>query len=144
MKKLLFIFLSLVAVVCSMTALSGCAKEEDLGVVVTIESGLGGEILGSNVSQETYDNALASKNRMDARLVKMFGKEFNVKCNRNELPKDEDFIPYSEKISNDSDIQKEIEYLRQLKTLDDEPAVSYVVFHYMAGEREIIPFVIEL
>lgn len=141
MKKLLFLLVSLVAVVCTMTTLSGCS-EEDNGAVVNIESGMG--LQENAVSQETYNNALASKKRMDARLEKMFGKQFNVKCKEHELPKPEDFLPHSKRISEDKEIQKEIEYLRTLKTTDDRQAVTYVVFHYMVGTYEITYYQIPL
>lgn len=141
MKKLLFLFVSVVAMVCAMTTLTGCA-EETTSATINIESGMG--LSKDEVSQETYNNALASKQRMDARLVEMFGKQFQVPCKENELPKNEDFLPYMERISKDKVIQKEIDYLKTLKTLDDRQAVSYVVFHFMCGDYEFAPFVIEL
>ena len=141
MKKVLFLLVSLVAVVCTMTTLTSCA-EEISGVVVNIVSGMG--LDESAVSQETYDNALASKKRMDARLQKMFGKEFVVECEEHTLPEVEDFIPHSERIGKDPEIRKEIEYLSTLKTIDGNQAVSYVVFHYMTGEHELTYYVIEL
>lgn len=141
MKKALFLLVLFVAAVCTMSTLTGCA-EEISGVAVNVESGMG--LDENEVSQETYNNALASKKRIDARLQKMFGKEFVVECEEHTLPKAEDFIPHSKRISEDPEIRKELEYLSTLRTIYDEPAVSYVVFHYMTGSYEITYFVIEL
>lgn len=142
MKKLLFLFVSLVAMACTMTTMVACAEEEDLGVLVSVESGIG--MYENKVSQETHDKALASKKRMDARLEKMFGKGFNIKCKVHEVPDDEAFIPYNKIISSDKEIQKEIDYLRRLTTIDGEQAVYNVVFHYTAGEHEFTPFAINI
>ena len=127
MKKVLSIFVALVAVVM-MTSCEESFNGAEVSIVTNIN------MHESQCSQETLDNALASKHRIDARLVKMFGKTFIVECKEGSMPTKDDFMKPQSKIENDKTIQKELDYLKTLKTEGGSQAVYSVDYNYMTGD----------
>lgn len=132
MKKVLFFFVLLVAMVCTMTTLTSCGDEQEDGAIVSVISSI--DMLESQVTTETLDDAKATKARIDARLVKMFGKEFVVACKQGEMPKAEDVLDQSVRIRDDKEINKEVDHLRTLETISGNAAVYNVDFCFVNGD----------
>lgn len=140
MKKSLFFMVSLVAMLFTMTTLTSCEKGAEYSIVMECVSYINNS---KNISSETAAGISACEERIDARLVEMFGKTFNAKTDENAKEMDpSDFDKFTKRIKKDSKIQDEIKKLHEFKTLDSEQAVYSVLFLFKSvntvfGEYEV-------
>lgn len=142
MKKSIFFFVTLVTMIFTATVLTSCdGDEDDLGVVVNAESGIGANGI---VSDKVEELLLASKKRMDDRLDKIHRRTFTMEAPKGELPTDETLQKYYTELANDTELKKEIEYLRTIKKENGDPAVAYVAFHFNCSGIELTPYMIKL
>ena len=141
MKKVFFLFVALVAAVCTMTTLTSCEPEQINTARTSVKSKI--SYVGE-VSSETLNEITVAEIRINAQLVKMFGEEFIVECKSGTWPTEDDFLPYDARISDDSVIKKEIEHLKTLKTTDGSKTVTTVNFNYVNGTTVFTTFKIIL
>lgn len=132
---------SLVAMLFTMTTLTSCEKGTEYSIVMECVSYV--NYKEYNVSTETEQAILACEDRIDARLVQMFGETFNAKTDENAKQMDpSDFDKFTNRIKKDSKIQEEIKKLHEFKDLDGNQAVRSVLFLFRSvsttfGEYEI-------
>lgn len=142
MKKVLFLFVALVAAVCTLTTVTSCGEVEQINTARTsVKSKI--SYVG-DVSQETLNEINGAENRINARLVAMFGEVFIVECKSGTWPTEDDFLSYDARISDDGVIKKEIEHLKTLKTTDGSKTVTTVNFNYVNGTTVFTTFKIKL
>lgn len=143
MKKSLFFMISLVVMLFSMTTLTSCSSDPEYGVVVECKCGIDVNPYGT-ISAETEQALIACKERIDQRLVKMFGKTFSIKTDEKGDKIDEaEFKKYNERIDKDATIQEEIKKLQEFKTEEGEGAVWALTFYYISGTHIYGEFVLE-
>lgn len=136
MKKKLFFFLSLVAMVFTMAAFTSCSDDDDneTKIVLTCKAVVDYDI--RNTDDATAAKIKEYEAALNQRLVKMFGKEFKLKYDESIHKIDEAaFNANNDRIYNDKEFYSILEELDKLKTTDGvHGTVSHVYVHYYSGD----------
>lgn len=136
MKKKLFFFLSLVAMVFTMAAFTSCGDDDDneTKIVLTCKAVVDYDI--RNTDDATAAKIKEYEAALNQRLVKMFGKEFKLKYDESKHNIDEQALDaHTDRIFNDSEFHSILEKLAQLKTADGKyGTVSNVYVYYYSGD----------
>ena len=141
MKKKILFFASLVLMFFTLTSLTSCDKETEYSISMSVASLINNN---GNVSDQTKEEIKAAKERIDKRLVEMFGKTFQIKTDEKMTYIDTEKISnYNRRIESDDKILAELHKLAELKTVDGKPAVYSVTFYYYSGDKEFAEFTIE-
>lgn len=129
MKKALFFIVSIVMMVCAVSSLTSCQKDE----TTIVMSAAGIFTPSPNISVETKNAIDAAENRINARIDEILGNKFNVKCDEQGNIDDATKTKYSERIINDSKILSILKEAAELKDNDGKTAIYYITFYFYSG-----------
>lgn len=129
MKKALFSIVTIVMMVFAVSSLTSCSKSET-SIVASVESDA---IFSSNITPDTRAAFVEATRLMDERLIKIFGKTFNIPCDDEGNVSESTKNSYNNKIKGDKEIQKIFQEMTLLRDIDGDVALYYVSFYFSTG-----------